>query len=573
MSRVFRRLAFGTALALFPAATISASSLEGRADASGSQRLEVLEDLSESLANDLLDLSVSTRDVDRVRIRQFFTDRVNARPFPSEPGTLRPEIKWIAKRDWSAPPGEAGASLPADEYLAGFFRFLEHFADIEDARFKVTLSTFEDSARVVPEASEPTAVPGSRGEATLEFFVQGRNGDGQREWARGVAAARFERGTELWQFTSLEIESLDSMVATTDLFSEVALPAGIEVSRPAYGQPGNAGFVWHGAAAGDLDRDGWVDLFVTGATRNFIYLNEGDGTFRDASEATGVDLLVSGVAPLLIDHDNDGDDDVFISAVGDQILLENRLVPDGELVFWDVSQESRVAQPAVGFSAAAADINADGRPDIYVASYNHYGRITPDSWFRATNGRPNLLFVSQPDGGYLEQAAAWHVADPRWSYAAAFADVNEDGRPDLYVANDFGENALYVHAGDRFVDEGTERGVLDPGNGMGVSFGDYDNDGRLDLHVTNMSSTAGNRILSRLFPDAEPGENVLVKLASGNNLYKNEGGGRYRDVTAEAGGFSSGWAWGGGFIDFDNDGWEDLYTPNGFISGKSMKDT
>jgi hypothetical protein len=284
-------------------------------------------------------------------------------------------------------------------------------------------------------------------------------------------------------------------------------------------------------------------------------------------------VLASGVAPLLIDHDNDGDDDIFITAVGDQILLENRLVPDGELVFWDVSQELRVAQPAVGFSATAADINADGRPDIYVASYNHYGRITPDSWFQATNGRPNLLFVSQPDGGYLEQAAAWQVADSRWSYAATFADVNEDGRPDLYVANDFGENALYVNSGEAFVDEGARRGVLDPGNGMGVSFGDYDNDGRLDLHVTNMSSTAGNRILSRLFPDAEPGENVLVKLASGNNLYKNEGGGEYRNVTAEAGGFSSGWAWGGGFIDFDNDGWEDIYTPNGFISGKSMKDT
>ncbi len=567
-----RRLIFCGALALGAVATTSARSLDERDAAADSQRLEVVEDLSESLANDLLDLSVSTRDVDRARIRQFFKGQLSAKPFPSEPGPLQTELKWIAKREWTAPPG-APEAASSDQYLAGFFRFLEHFAEIEDARFKVKLATFEDSAGVVPDASEPTALPGSRGEATLKFFVQGRNGDDQREWARGVAAARFERGVELWQFTSVEIVSLHSMVATTDLFSEIALPAGVEFSRPAYGQPGNSGFVWHGAAAGDVDRDGWIDLFVTGTTRNFLYLNSGDGTFRDASESASVDVLASGVAPLLIDHDNDGDDDIFITAVGDQILLENRLVPDGELVFWDVSQEVRVAQPAVGFSATAADINADGRPDIYVASYNHYGRITPDSWFRATNGRPNLLFVSQPDGGYLEQAAAWQVADSRWSYAATFADVNEDGRPDLYVANDFGENALYVNSGDAFVDEGSERGVLDPGNGMGVSFGDYDNDGRLDLHVTNMSSTAGNRILSRLFPDAEPGENVLVKLASGNNLYKNEGSGRYRDVTAEAGGFSSGWAWGGGFIDFDNDGWEDIYTPNGFISGKSMKDT
>ena len=108
---------------------------------------------------------------------------------------------------------------------------------------------------------------------------------------------------------------------------------------------------------------------------------------------------------------------------------------------------------------------------------------------------------------------------------------------------------------------------------MGVAVGDYNNDGRLDLHVTNMSSTAGNRILGRMFPGAKPGEQVLVKLASGNALFENLGGGRFREVTQEVGSLSGMWAWGGGFLDFDNDGHEDLFAPNGFISGKSMKDT
>ncbi|HWS53665.1 MAG TPA: VCBS repeat-containing protein, partial [Pyrinomonadaceae bacterium] len=344
-------------------------------------------------------------------------------------------------------------------------------------------------------------------------------------------------------------------------------------SLPAFGAPGNGGFVWHGAAAADFNRDGWQDLFVTAPDRNFLYLNDGAGKFRDASDEAGVRISATGVAPLVLDYDNDGDADVFVSAVGQQILFENLLAQGGKLQFQDASLEAGVAVPAVGFSAVAGDVNSDGRLDIYVTSYNRYGQVTPDSWFRATNGTPNLLFVAQPDGTFKEEAGRWGVDDRRWSYAAEFADVNGDGRVDLYVANDFGEKAMYVNRGDRFVDEAKERGVLDPGNGMGVSFGDYNNDGLLDIHASNMSSTAGNRILARLFPNQGPQDNVLKKLAAGNNLFENVGGGKFRDVTAEVGGFSGGWAWGGGFIDFDNDGWEDIYTPNGFISGKSMKDT
>ena len=77
----------------------------------------------------------------------------------------------------------------------------------------------------------------------------------------------------------------------------------------------------------------------------------------------------------------------------------------------------------------------------------------------------------------MKKPANGALNDKRWSYAAEFADVNEDGKLDLYVANDFGEKAMYINKGDKFVDEAKERGVLDPGNGMGVSFGDYNNDG------------------------------------------------------------------------------------------------
>jgi hypothetical protein len=539
-------------------------------------RLETIEDLSESLANEVLDLSVAVRDRDLAKVGSYFADTVEAPPFPSLPGEAAPQVKWISLHGWAPPAGvdPASRSTPRREFLSSFASFLDHFSEIEDVRFKVKGATFDADARSVPGAPEPTAAPGASGSANVALFVWGRDARGRREWARVTAETRVKRPEKgVWQFTDFKVVKMDSQLSETDLFSEVAVPAGLAATMPPFGEPPNTGFTWHGAAAGDWNRDGWLDLFVTGPERNWLYLNAGDGRFRDASEETGILSAASGVGPLGLDFDNDGDTDLFLATVGEQILLENRLVPDGKLSFLDVSQEAGVAVSAIGFSAAAGDVNGDGRPDVYVTSYNRYGQVTPDVWYKATNGTPNLLFVSQPGGGYREEARQWGVDDRRWGYAAQFVDVDEDGKLDLYVVNDFGEKALYMRRGGRFVDEAHERGVVDTGNGMGVSFGDFNNDGRLDLHVTNMSSTAGNRILGRLFPGATPDKNVLKKLAAGNALYENVGGGRFREVTAEVGPFGGGWAWGGGFIDFDNDGHEDFFTPNGFISGKSMKDT
>lgn len=557
-----------------------------------SRRLEEIEDLSESLANDLLDLSVAVRDRDVRRMAEFVPTELCATPLPAVPLPARQEVKWVAGHGWEAAATQANEAQPGgpvssrqcgaamkvratarNEFLDAWASLLAHFAEIEDARFKVKAAQFEDFARVVPSMKTPTAAPGSKGTARVAFYFIGRSIKGEREWTRGVANVSVERGSRRWQFHSFELLSLDSLHAGTDMFSEVSVPAGVAARRPPFGTPENSGFIWHGAAAADFNNDGWLDLFVTSPYRVYLYLNDGQGRFTDASESAGLGLFANPVAPLALDIDNDGDLDVFISAVGAQILLENRLVPDGQLAFRDVSAAAGVTVEAVGFSAVAGDVNLDGLPDIYVASYNHYGQVVPNSWYRATNGTRNLLFFNQGNGRFREEATRWGVDDNRWSYSAAFADVNEDGRPDLYVANDFGENALFINQGDQFVDEAASRGVLDPGYGMGVSIGDYDNDGRLDLHVTNMSSTAGNRILSRLFPGSGPGQNVLVKLAAGNNLYRNRGEGRFEDVTDRVGPFSGGWAWGGGFIDIDNDGWEDMFTPNGFISGRSMKDT
>jgi hypothetical protein len=559
-------------LLLAPACALAQSAPKVEVDP---KRLEVIEELSESLANDILELSVATRDRDAEVTARYFPAQIEAKPFPAEPGPVKSELKWISSHAWSAQAtGVTQGTLSREEFLRGWNTFLYHFSEIEDARLKVKGATFDEKADAVLGAEVPTAIVGSTGKARIAFYVIGRDQDGRREWARGAAEVKVRYdASKHWQFDSWSLVSLDSMLAERDIFSEVSAPAGVAARLPMFGEAGNDSFVYHGASATDFNRDGWVDLFVCGAEQNYLYLNDGKGRFQDAAEGASLNLSEPCTGALALDYDNDGDEDLFLSSVGQQALLRSELKQSGKLEFKDVSVQAGIARQAIGFSAVAGDVNADGYQDIYVASYNHYGKVVPDSWYKATNGSANLLFLNQRDGTFKEEARKWGVEDTRWSYAAQFIDINDDGKQDLYVVNDFGEKALYVNKGNRFEDEASARGVLDPGNGMGVSFGDFNNDGLMDIHVTNMSSTAGNRILGRLFPNQGAKENVLKKLAAGNTLFQNMGSGMFKDVTADVGGFSAGWAWGGGFIDFDNDGWEDEYTPNGFISGKSMKDT
>ena len=522
--------------------------------------LELIEERTESFANALLDLSVTVRDGEIAKAGKHFAPQVTATPFPTAFNETQRVRKWIHSHGWVLEPDPR--RLQKSGLLRSIEAFLTHFSAVEDVRFKVKKSAVKEDGDAI--------------EARVAFWIIARDQAGHREWVRGWADASAtwipEGRFEMKRFV---LESVDSMISELDLFDEVAAPAGLAATAPDFLGRTDPPFAAYGVAVADVDNDGLVDLFVTGASGNSLYINQGDGTFRDQAEDAFVkELLHTGTAPLFLDYDNDGDKDLFVSSVGEQVLFENRLLPDGRLIFWDGSASAGINGRAIGFTAVAGDVNKDGYPDIYVASYNRYGQVLPDDWNGATNGTPNLLFVSQGDGTYKEAGAAWGVADGRWTYAAQFADFDADGDLDLYVANDYGGgNALYLNQGTRFVDVAAERGVADRGYGMGVSFGDYDNDGDLDLHVTRMSSTAGRRILARLSKNELPQKGELENLATGNALYENIGKGFFRDVSDSAGPFGAGWAWGGGFFDLDNDGWQDTYTPNGFISGKSLKDT
>ncbi len=522
--------------------------------------VEEIEEATESFANLMLDIGLSLRDGNLIEFRAVLAPRILSAGFPRTRGTSTEVTSWLHRRDQSISPRPESGSTTRDGFLFSLRTFLDGWNQLEDVRLKVKKSLLvEDSIS---------------GQVALS--IVGRDLEGRRMWFRGRADVRaaLDPSAGSWTIDRFEFSSVETFVAQIDLFSEVAIPAGMERTAPPFLAREGPPFAAYGAAVGDIDNDGLIDLIVTSEAGNSLYRNRGDGTFDDAAESARVrDVHGDVVAPLLLDFDNDGDLDLFLSAIGSQMLFENRLLPDGTLEFWDISHESGVAVPAIGFSAVAGDVDGNGYPDVYVASYNRYGQVLPDHWDGATNGTPNLLFLNRGDGTFEEVAEERGVADGRWSYAAGFADVDLDHDLDLYVTNDFGGgNSLFINDGASFTDRAAEFGVYDGGYGMGVSFADFDNDGDLDLHVTRMSSTAGRRILNRIAPMELPSRERLEELALGNALYQNTGGG-FRNVSSEYGPFPAGWAWGGGFIDINNDGLEDLYTPNGFISGSKLHDT
>ena len=164
----------------------------------------------------------------------------------------------------------------------------------------------------------------------------------------------------------------------------------------------------------------------------------------------------------------------------------------------------------------------------------------------------------------------------RYSFACAWGDLNSDGTPDLYVANDFGRSNLYRNNGDgTFAAVSTEAGVEDAGAGMSACWFDFDNDGNQDIYVANMWSAAGQRVSEQeIFHEKDP-ENIRALYrghARGNSLYRNQGNGKFQNVSGQAGAEMGRWAWSSDAWDFDHDGYSDLYIANGYISGPDPHD-
>jgi len=364
-------------------------------------------------------------------------------------------------------------------------------------------------------------------------------------------------------------------------FTNVTLEAGIEFShfsgRRTTQLPEDYG---SGVAWGDYDNDGWVDLFIVNdvgpvtlseaeiarsPARSVLYRNNRDGTFANVTLESGIDFHGSGMGAAWGDHDNDGWLDLFVSAWGENAFYRN----NGDGTFTDATSEAGLGGHN-GFWTAIAwgDYNRDGSLDLYVTGYVVYEyrenraasrqydvdvatTINPSS-FKPSR---NLLYKNNNDGTFTEVAALAGVIDTLGrSLAAAWVDFDEDGWPDLYVANDVSDNTLYHNLRNgRFEEISASALVSDYRGAMGLAIADWDGDADLDMFISHWIAQE-NALYSNL-------RSQLLSL----------GGDRSNDIRFmdEADRYGLGQialdfvSFAAGFFDYDNDGREDLFVVNG----------
>ncbi len=333
-----------------------------------------------------------------------------------------------------------------------------------------------------------------------------------------------------------------------------------------------------GVAVLDFDGDGREDLFVAGGDGNRLDRNRGDATYEDVAAKAGVAGQEGEAAgALAFDYDNDGRTDLYVTYLDrPNLLFHNR----GDGTFEEVGKKAGVALNDYCTSAAALDYDRDGLPDLYVLVYGPPDR-GPD--IQADNAPPNHLFHNNGDGTFTDVSKPSRTDDTGWGLALESADLDGDGWPDLYVANDFGNNTYLHNNGDgTFRSAAGKAGVKDPGFGMGVAVDDYDGDGRLDFYVSNYSFPDNWFLRDPRYPMPEFPYSLgrplvwrrLKALSRGSSLFRPAAGirGRFERVSDEAGVWDTSWSWGCVFVDADMDGRPDLFVVNGMVTGRDPRE-
>lgn len=370
-------------------------------------------------------------------------------------------------------------------------------------------------------------------------------------------------------FLSLFIVGSCKKETSRTVFEEVTLEAGIQFKHMNGGRGEKILIetMGGGGAFLDYDNDGDQDLFLVNSDslpklkfetrpQNGLYRNNGEGTYMDVTEMSGMLHTGYGMGVAVGDYDNDGFLDIFIANFGPNRLFHN----NGDGTFSEVTQKAGVGDERWGTSAAFSDIESDGDLDLFVTNFLDLSLENPKVCFDKKRGIQiycgplqhegvsNLLYRNNGNGTFTDITKEAGVYNPEGKgLGVVFTDYDNDGDPDLYIANDSVRNFLYRNEGNGVFTDVTflsGTGYNEDGRvqaGMGTDAGDYDNDGDFDLIVTNFSNDV-------------------------NTLYQNLGNETFRDVS-----FSSGIGepsypyvgWGTNFFDYDSDGDQDLFVTNG----------
>ena len=343
-------------------------------------------------------------------------------------------------------------------------------------------------------------------------------------------------------------------LASAAVYTNVTADAGINhVQNQGFG----AGqlIMTGGAAAGDFDNDGRVDIFVTRLDApDILYRNKGDGTFEDVSTAAGFTANLQTNGPAWGDIDNDGDLDLYVTAGGDTRFY--LYINDGSGHFTEqaVSRGADVGGVSrYGQSVSFGDYDRDGYLDIHTNDWGNDISVSTSRLLRNLGAASPGHFedVTAVAGIDVYRPSLFHngATDSKaYRFSSTFTDLDRDGYPDLAIAGDFTTSQVFWNNGDGTFTDGTlAAGVGTGEDSMGLTIGDFDGDGLLDMFETNLVNV--------------PGE---IDDHSGNRLFRNNGDRTFSDQTDAAGVRDSGWSWGTTFLDHDNDGDLDLALTNGW---------
>lgn len=327
-------------------------------------------------------------------------------------------------------------------------------------------------------------------------------------------------------------------------------------------------FLGSGGGFFDYDNDGDLDIYlVNGAIQtdntqnnkphNVLYQNNGDGTFTNTTQQSGVGSTAYGTGATVGDYDNDGDLDLFVTNFGEDQLYRN----NGDGTFTDLTKHAGVGNPNWGTSCAFADIDNDGYIDLYIANYAAYNPKSDKQCkerdvhvYCGPHAYPpvhDTLYKNNGDGTFTDVSSLYRPSDltPQHGLGVTFGDYDTDGDIDLYVANDQDPNFLFQNEGkESFLEIALISGVCynDMGKeeaGMGTDFGDYNNDGQLDITVSNYQ-TETNTLYHNFDSDFFVDNTIPSKIAEVTHGYL---------------------GWGIKFFDYDNDGYQDIFVANGHL--------